>query len=139
HGGYFPINHQYNLNIGSSSRVDARHELFYAEDLDENRIVYVWIDGTGDQAWYAITPEFVKKYMSFADNAFVFLDACHSAENYTMRNACFDKGASVYAGWKGGIHDEFAYRAHMFLLDRLLAANQYVPESPKQRSFDFGA
>src|SRR5260221_10305671 len=56
-----------------------------------------------------------------------------------MTNACFDKGASIYAGWKGGIRDEFGYRAGMFLFDRLLAANHYVPEAPKQRPFDFGS
>jgi hypothetical protein len=89
---------------------------------------------------YAITARFVEKHMSFAENSFVFLNACSSAaDDGAMREACFKKGASIYAGWDAiGLADEMS-RAGSFFFDRLLAANQYEPESPKQRPFDYRA
>jgi hypothetical protein len=144
HGGYFPVNGQGPdvVNFASATRVDAEHDSLYADDHHEGRIVhcYIHISGTGSETgWYGITPAFVTKYMSFADNAFVFLNACHSAADHTMCNAFFEKRASVYAGWTDVVNGPSAYQASTFLFDRLLAANFYVPEAPKQRPFDFGA
>jgi len=126
-----------NVNVCSNTRVDDEHELLYANDLDEHRLCYAELM---DYGWhYGINPSFVTRYMSFADNAVVFLDSCDGAKNDTMRNACFEKGASVYVGWTKEIDWDSGYRASTFLFDRLLAGNQYVRESPNQRPFDFGA
>jgi hypothetical protein len=142
HGGNFPIGGEDVVDVASNTEADDEHEVLYADDLKENRIHNVVIrgyPGLGLAGWYAFTPSFVTEHMSFADNAFVFLNGCDTAANESMRNACFEKGASVYAGWTTSIGDDQAYRASVFLFDRLLAANRYVPEAPKQRPFEFGA
>jgi len=155
HGGHWPlyVGQEEEINLATSTRPAHKHEALYEDDLDKCRLVYSFIHGTGKRPWYAVTSGFVRKYVSFADHAVVFANGCNTAgcvprededaevtgPNNTMRDACFDKGASVYIGWLGNTHPESAFRASAFLFDRLLAGNQYVAEHPKQRSFDFGA
>jgi len=128
-------------NLVSSTRVDPKHEALYKADLDAHRIGYghVTDDGGGNRLWYDINPSFVRHYMALGDNAFVFLNACNSFANNHLRDAFFAKGASTFAGWSRETDFFSAFRASTFLFDRLLAGNQYVPESPKQRPFYFGA
>jgi hypothetical protein len=85
---------------------------------------------------YGITADFVREYMSFGENSFVYVRSC-SSDHPQMRRAFLDKGAAAYAGWSQTVYSSGAYRTTMFLFDRLLGANEVAPiENPRQRPFD---
>lgn len=94
---------------------------------------------------YAFTARFVRKHMTFGANSFAFINACQSqsTDAQDLRQAFFDKGLSVYAGWTELVPDDTAGNAAVFLIDRLLGGNdpnaQALPEMPPQRPFDYNA
>lgn len=90
---------------------------------------------------YAITSRFVRQHFRFAKNSFVYFDTCWSAHRDAreFREACFDKGASVYAGWDRSIHYEAAEILNRDLFDGLLGLSQLVDTQPRQRPFDLNA
>jgi hypothetical protein len=87
---------------------------------------------------YGITAHFVNRYMSFAKNSLVIIDACESgsAQAIDMRQAFANRNASVYVGWTKRVDANFAYKSMKYLIDRLLGANRITPETPKQRAFN---
>ena len=88
---------------------------------------------------YGITADFVREYMSFGENSFVYIMSC-SSDHPEMRSAFLDKGADAYAGWSQPVAVGGAYKAAMFLFDRLLGTNEVAPvENPRQRPFDLNA
>lgn len=127
---------------GSPFDIAPDNDEDYKADLDDRRLCYMYADagyGTTPKTmqWrYAFTAKFVMQYMSFSPGSFVFIDACSSDEP-VMRAAFLAKGASVYAGWSSPVNSDKSGLASQYLFDRLLAADKYNPESPKQRSFDW--
>jgi len=116
-------------------------------DLLQNRVVYMLFR---NDFWnqpgrpfleknrhYGITRKFVAEYMSFADHSLVYVDACNGA-TFPQFRASF-KNASVFVAWDerttmGAMRDTARY-----VFDRLLGANRFAPESPKQRPFEYAA
>ncbi|MEP6755095.1 MAG: hypothetical protein ABJA67_06320 [Chthonomonadales bacterium] len=87
---------------------------------------------------YGITSKFVEKYMSFGANSFVFVNACDS-NDYSFRQACFLKGASVYGGWTNTIDDGAAFLTGKYVFDRLLGGSKFIKDEPPQRPFDLAS
>ncbi len=78
-----------------------------------------------------ITAKFVRENMRFAQDSFVFVNAC-SSYSTDFRDACFDVGASVYAGWSQPVFDEDALGVAIRLFDRMLGGNRDHPPTPKR-------
>ncbi len=130
--------------IWTATEVNDANEKALKADLDDGSLCYVMAshDRSGGKCTkpkhYGITYKFVKKYMSFEDNSFVFIDACSSFTSTALKEAFFEKGASVYAGWTTTVMNPNATFAAKFVFDRLLGANKADPlEDPKQRPFDY--
>lgn len=140
-----------NLVFGMVSGVsvypdDAATRSIWEEDWKEGRLAYT--AGRLGSNRYFISHKFVKHYMSFSEGAFIFINACSSEAESAFRQAFFDKGAAVYAGWSRPVRDPTANIVAKLYFDRLLGSNKfrcdkgsYVPqieiENPKQRPFDF--
>jgi hypothetical protein len=134
----------------TSSVADTIKDRFpdFKEDLDSLRMVYM-AERTGEvdpttksdvyETRYAITYLFVEKYMSFGKNSILYFNVCWSGnENPDIDSFVFaahKKGAGVYVGWTRVVSDVLAYTAFPYFVDRLLGANEYQPENPKQRPF----
>ena len=111
----------------TSTPMNPENDKAFADDLDNNRLTYIGtFDTLGrgikgierykpqnkqeDQeeeeeqeerefVWvYAITEKFVEKYMSFSENSFVYISACHSFQDKLVQ-AFANKNATVYGGW----------------------------------------
>lgn len=135
--------------VGTSSISDTIKDKFadFRDDLDNDRLVYMTAPNGGELVggipdWdtrYAITYKFVEKYMSFGRNSIVFLNVCHSAGAHAdiqaFISAMHSKGAGVYLGWTAVVSTDAAFSGIRYFVDRLLGANEYRPESPKQRPF----
>lgn len=116
-------------------------------DLNAERLLYMierngLIDAKGNPVFetrYAITYKFVDQYMSFGKNSILFFNVCSGGnahpEVQAFVSATHRKGASVYIGWTKVLSDSLAYTALPYFVDRLLGANQFRPENPKQRPF----
>ncbi|MFA5863088.1 MAG: hypothetical protein WC975_00220 [Phycisphaerae bacterium] len=126
--------------LTTGTLVTPENEVIYAEDLNDKSLVIQqsWVNNTTVERRYAITENFVKKYMKFGKNSFVYIDACYG-DNIDFRHACEEAGASLYVSWTGPVYDPFAVRAAFFIFDRMLGANSMagVVENPKQRPFDY--
>ncbi len=117
------------------------------QDFDDNLIVY-YTGLTGDvpetvATTYAITPAFIRKYMSFSPNAIVFLNVCFTGNVHpqagVFRKAFLDKGAGVVLGWTELCNSATAFDAARYFVDRLVAANTFQKENPTQRAFGVNA
>ena len=114
----------------------------YRFELADHRLCYMYADSGYDlnkstNQWrYAFTAKYVLEYLNFDEGSLVFMDACSSNEP-VMRSAFLAKGASVYAGWSAPVDSYNAKIAASYLFDRLLGANTYDAENPKQRPFDW--
>jgi hypothetical protein len=90
---------------------------------------------------YAITPQFVTTYWKeenggFDPSSFVFIDACDSdnpkyavAGGGNFKEAVFNAGAGVYAGWTGQVLVSVAEGATKLVFDRLLGADKFCYEN----------
>lgn len=135
--------------VQSSSLVDEAKDAFpdFADDLANDRLVYMTARNGGTTLFgiadwdtrYAITYKFVERYMSFGQNSIVFLNVCHSAASHADIDsfifAMHQKGAGVYLGWSKTVSADAGFQAVRYFVDRLLGANEYRPENPKQRPF----
>lgn len=161
HGGAFapvltPSSDQVMYSVQSSTLVNATQEAQpeMRADLDARRLTYFTahngetiLGGLVDD-WdtrYGVTAKFVDAYWKFAADSVVVMNACSSARIEDARwslgfvQACHRAGAAVYFGWDGTVTPTGAFRAARYLSDRLLGANQFQPESPKQRPFPWDA
>ncbi len=119
-----------------------------SDDLAQNRVVYMLFrNDRWNQAFptifektrhYGITEKFVQTYMSFAANAFVYLDACRGAAQPTLLSTFHGKNASVIAGWTDNAVILNMGPTAKYVFDRMLGANTFAPEDPAQRPFEFG-
>lgn len=117
----------------------------YKEDLDSLRIGYAayvnsqFLPAPGRPLvtwYYGITSKFVSKYFSFVKNSFVYV-ATNSSFDPQFLQAFLDAGAGVYWGWTFSMTDGADNLTTRYLFDRLLGLNQFQPESPIQRPFDY--
>ena len=134
----------------ASEAIDATQEVNDAAltvDLATHRVVYMLFR---DDRWsialpaiveknrhYGITDGFINHYMSFSDNSLIYIDACESANHPNLRAAF--KNASVFAGWNERAAISLLGLSARYVFDRLLGANVFAPEAPKQRPFEFDA
>jgi hypothetical protein len=85
---------------------------------------------------YGITYRFVQKYMSFAPNSVIWMNACFSGRNQRFISSFLAKGAGVYFGWSESLSMDAAFKSAPYFVDRMLGANKHAPqESPPQRAF----
>jgi hypothetical protein len=86
------------MNIEQSRQRDVEMLV----DLDDRSVIVGW-NPDGSRT-YAITADFIKKYMSFSSGV-VFMNSCCSGSDAASRfaQACFDKGAAAYYGWDGTV------------------------------------
>lgn len=127
---------------GSAFDTASGKDDIYENELNERRLCYMYADSGYEpnknlNQWrYAFTAKYVMEYMNFEKGSLVFMDAC-SSDDPVMKAAFLAKGASVYVGWSSPVDSAKAGIASKYLFDRLLGANHYKPESPKQRPFDW--
>ncbi len=101
-----------------------------------NRNTWPWTADTAEERHYAITPLFVSEYMTMAPNGFVMINACLSSAYPWLRDAFFAKGASLFAGWDSFVDGVASDQTARYVIDRMLGANKFKPESPPQHAFD---
>jgi len=104
------------------------------KEMRDSGEVGLAIDRGQTVPYYTINSGFVRKYMSFAPNSLVILDACDGA-NADLAQAFIDAGAGSYASWDwlSGKQSGDSCRK---VFDRMLGMNQEAPvSSVKERSF----
>jgi hypothetical protein len=135
--------------IWTSSTADSIKDKFadFKDDLDTQRLVYMLerngvTNPDGSEVYetrYAITYLFVEKYMSFGKNSILYFNVCYGGnENSDIQSFIFaahKKGAAVYLGWTKVLTESAAFTSLPYFVDRLLGANQFRAENPKQRPF----
>jgi hypothetical protein len=93
--------------------------------------------------YYAVGPGFAAAHWKLKAPAMAFINACESAKVEAgagvLANALHDNGASLYVGWTEEVDNRVGQDAARYLFDRLLGANQFKPETPKQRPFAWPA
>jgi hypothetical protein len=119
-------------------------DLKLLDDLKNHRVVYMLFRATawtqaltvlGKNRHYGITQNFVAHYMRFSDNSVVYVDACSSSVLPDFRNAFTT--ASAFFGWSERAAFLRMGPTAAYVFDRMLGANQYDPENPRQRPFEF--
>ena len=134
------------ITVSTQSEPTLASEALYQPDLDDATLGYAFsktdeIPGGGctTPKRYVFTSKFITKYMRFGPNSFVMFNACSSASDPKFLSACFSAGASLFVGWTRPALDDDASNAALFLIDRMLGANEFEAEVPKQRPFDYRA
>ena len=76
---------------GPAELVTAAGEVNYKEELDEERMCYMFAtnDTRAAEFHYAITSSFVREYMSFGENCLIYLDACNGFNEIIPGNETF--------------------------------------------------
>lgn len=144
------------FSIQSSTLVDAVLERTpeMREDLADGRLTYftarngltktiLGIEYPDHDTRYGITDKFVRAHWAFAPNSVVLVNACVSARPASngrplaapFYDACLAKGAGAYLGWTNTVSATGAFSVPRRFVDRVLGANAYQPESPRQRAF----
>lgn len=102
----------------------ALYHLMWGEDLT----YHLAVTAKGAEAWW-----------NFTKDSLVLVDSCRSFNEVSadFRQAVLNKGASVYAGWTLRSLANKGPPTVLYLVDRLLGANQFEVESPLQRPFDW--
>ena len=122
----------------------------YADDLKWYRLIYMhaYHDDKIKKPWhYAISKEFVREHMTFAENALQYINACNSIRPKKLdefREVMAKKaanGKATYIGWSAPMSTKAGTPTTRFIFDRLLGAHdETVPmEDPVQRPFDVAA
>ncbi|MEJ1239315.1 hypothetical protein WBG78_14355 [Chryseolinea sp. T2] len=117
------------------------------EDLDNGVLAYsLGLQNKNESLeWhYSITEEFVKKYMTFAENAIIYVDACNSMndESKSFGEALLDKCANkkgTFVGWTKPTSSVAYIPTQRYIFDRMIASNDVsgTEQKPDQRPFDF--
>src|SRR5262249_42443389 len=128
---------------------NAANDLKYKADLDPDPTTGVSIMGYGmadfsvdaqghgtSQTNYEDSGGWVRKYMHFANDGFVVIDACEGGV-VDLVAGFLGAGVGVYGGWDDTIDTSDGGKATKYAFDRLLGANQYQAESPPQRPFEY--
>jgi hypothetical protein len=153
HGGYGEVPWGgTEFAVWTNTKQSHQKDSIYYDDLREHRLVWMYamynIDRSNPASpdtirqWnYAFTGQFVRKYMSFAKNSLVYIDACSSATNNVFVNSFFAKGASAFAGYSATADAAASLRSTVLFFDRTIGANypKIFQETPPQRAFDWPA
>lgn len=130
HGGESPLDDdstdlEWHATTNMPTNFD--NDAFWATELDNGSMVYSQ-DHRTLNCNYGITAKFVLDHISFADGAMVFMNSClsSSAPAASFRDACFEKGATLYVGWSDSVHRVHAEAAAYYLFDRMLGAGAQV-------------
>ncbi|MBX3619458.1 MAG: hypothetical protein KF891_05645 [Rhizobacter sp.] len=144
------------FSIQSSTLVDKVLERTpeMREDLADGRLTYftarngltktiLGVEYPDHDTRYGITDKFVRAHWQFAPNSVVIINACVSGLAMSrgrplaapFYDACLAKGAGAYLGWTNTVSATGAFTVPRRFVDRVLGANAYQPESPKQRAF----
>lgn len=142
----------YVMSLWTTDAVTGANEKLFKTELDEKKLAYMFSTFDTDKpvSHYGITGEFVKAYMTFAENSIIYVDACNSnrtiATGVAFTNLVMDKAVNkmaTYIGWTFETNEYMATQASQFIFDRLLGANTTgsgstsIPkEDPVQRPFD---
>jgi len=144
------------FGLWTTDTTSLESERTYGADLNSNYLVYMHaLYNNGVKEWhYGFTEYYVRNhaYMNFAENALVYIDACHSIgpnadalKESMVKKAKGEK--ATYIGWTN-VSDNYAGEAAAaFVFDRMLGTNMDIDahdgaiasEDPEQRPFDFGA
>jgi hypothetical protein len=137
------------MALWTKELVTAAGDFNYKNELDEERMCYMFAtnDTRECEFHYAITSSFVREYMSFGENSFLFLEACNGFNesitgNVTFRERMIAKATNekaTFVGWTGVTNNVDGPLASQFVFDRLLGANSggnISQEDPNQRPFD---
>ncbi|HMG93426.1 MAG TPA: hypothetical protein VK589_25385 [Chryseolinea sp.] len=135
--------------LSTTNLETEENDKIYKDELDEFRLAYCFVvhDVPGKAEWhYGITKAFVYEYMSFAENAFLFIDACNSTRENAMsfKDIMMWKAGNreaTYIGWTKPKSQVAGTPTARYIFDRLLGAHDSaVPmEDPVQRPFDVAA
>ena len=144
------------FGLWTTDTTSVASEITYEADLNSNYLVYMHaLYNNNVREWhYGITEHYVRNhsYMNFAENALIYIDACHSigpnasALKESMVKKAKDQKAT-YIGWTN-VSDNYAGEAAAaFVFDRMLGTNIDIDahdgpigaEDPEQRPFDFAA
>ena len=99
--------------------------------------------------FFSITEQFVQRNWTFTQNSLVVVDACDmfrdqrlndaakKAPYANFRAALQNKNAGTLLGWDEEVSPIFASNVMQLFFDRVLGANAYQPETPKQRPFPY--
>lgn len=125
------------IALFTATRVDTPEtDALYKDHLDNERLVYMTLPVSLDpkvvETHYAITEKFIRARMSFGDRSLVYLNACWTFNETTLR-ALIDKGAGLVIGWTDQAQITHASAAAKFALDRLLGNNRAAPRDPAPR------
>lgn len=116
----------YSSAILTTTASTAEAQAAYAEDLADQSLVMVEeaLLLPGVERRFFFTSRFVTKYMTFAPNSFVYMDCCSSdhPNGTRLKEAFFEAGASLYAGWSKDVTDAACAESTPFLLCRMLGA-----------------
>jgi len=135
--------------VWTSDTVSVAAQKANAEDIRKENLVFISAhhnigrDGKDQiETHFGITTGFVEKYMSFAENAMMYMDVCESFKDVDFQWSFLKKSnhTGTYLGWTDMVDDKDAYATTCYYFDRLLASNAAYevtrPEDPKQRAFD---
>jgi len=135
------------FSLWTSDKVSTAMNAQYKNDLDDGTLSYMRGLQNLDQPseWhYGITQKFVKKYMTFAEDAFVYIDACSSMseEAKAFSDQVLDKCKNqmgTYIGWTKPMSGITYIPTHRYIFDRMIASNDVsgTEQTPPQRPFDF--
>jgi hypothetical protein len=156
HGGAGQLHTKYGprqiMALWTKEFVTAAGDVNYKTELDEERMCYMFAtnDTRACEFHYAITSKFVREYMSFGENSFLYLDACNGANESITGNVAFRERMiakavnekATFVGWTGVTNNGDGPLASQFVFDRLLGANYggiISQEDPFQRPFDLAA
>ena len=137
----------FKFSLWTSDRYSSAREQQYKNDLDDGSLTYVLglqNENQGLEWHYGITQEFVKKYMTFADDAFVYVDACSSMSEEAkpfgeqVLDKCKNK-MGTFIGWTNQMSSVTYAPTHRYIFDRMIASNDVsgTEQTPPQRPFDF--
>lgn len=134
-------------SLWTSDLVTKEMDELFKTDFDAGLLSYVLGLQDLDQPYewhYGITQEFVKKYMSFADDAIIYLDACSSMsdEAKPFGEQVLDKCANAkgtFVGWTEPMSAITYIPTHRYIFDRMIGSDDASPtqQDPPQRPFDF--
>ncbi|MEJ1240611.1 IPT/TIG domain-containing protein [Chryseolinea sp. T2] len=154
HGGvgqYRRNSNDYGFNLWTTDTVSAANERLYQPELNSRMLVYVHAvhDRADTVEWhYGISGEFVRhsRYMNFARDAFLYIDACNGLTPEASRFVSSMMGEApdsmaTYLGWTGPKSSDVGTPTARFIFDRLLGLHDknVPPEAPVQRPFDWSA
>lgn len=110
----------------------------YKAMVDAGELDFAIDDNPWKRPYFAITSEFVRKYIKFAPNSIAVVDAC-LAGDAELAKGFTDAGCGSFASWDW-LSGPYSGTPCLKVFDRLLGMNEEPPvSSPPERSFSLKA